>query len=89
MAPMLFAKAILTVCPIKVFNHGRMERYFTYIDDIVEGVTRCCDKPATTNKDYEPNNPGPASSACPQKIFNIGNNQPTNLMHSLKCYKTI
>ena len=47
MAPMLFARAILAGEPIKVFNHGKMQRDFTYIDDIVEGVVRCCDKPAT------------------------------------------
>ena len=51
MAPMLFARAILAGEPIKVFNHGRMQRDFTYIDDIVEGVLRCCDKPATANLD--------------------------------------
>ena len=49
MAPMLFAQAILAGDPIKVFNHGKMQRDFTYIDDIVEGVLRCCDKPATAN----------------------------------------
>ena len=49
MAPMLFARAILAGEPIKVFNHGKMQRDFTYIDDIVEGVLRCCDKPATIN----------------------------------------
>ena len=49
MAPMLFARAILAGEPIKVFNHGKMLRDFTYIDDIVEGVLRCCDKPATAN----------------------------------------
>ncbi len=49
MAPMLFARAILAGEPIKVFNHGKMQRDFTYIDDIVEGVLRCCDKPATAN----------------------------------------
>ena len=54
MAPMLFARAILAGEPIKVFNHGRMQRDFTYIDDIVEGVMRCCDKPATANPDFDP-----------------------------------
>ena len=59
MAPMLFARAILAGEPIKVFNHGRMQRDFTYIDDIVEGVLRCCDKPATANSDFDPLQPDP------------------------------
>ena len=80
MAPMLFARAILAGEPIKVFNHGKMQRDFTYIDDIVEGVLRCCDKPATANPDFDSLNPDPATAAAPHRLFNIGNSQPTELM---------
>ena len=70
MSPFLFADAILNNKPIKVFNHGDMMRDFTYIDDIVEGVVRVADKPATPQ----------ANSSVPYRVFNIGNNQPENLM---------
>ena len=80
MAPMLFARAILAGEPIKVFNHGRMQRDFTYIDDIVEGVIRCCDKPATANPDFDALQPDPATASAPHRLFNIGNSQPTDLM---------
>ena len=80
MAPMLFARAILAGEPIKVFNHGRMQRDFTYIDDIVEGVIRCCDKPATANPDFDALRPDPATASAPHRLFNIGNSQPTDLM---------
>ena len=80
MAPMLFARAILAGEPIKVFNHGKMQRDFTYIDDIVEGVLRCCDKPATVNADFDPLLPDPATAAAPHRVFNIGNSQPTELL---------
>ena len=76
MAPMLFARAILAGEPIKVFNYGKMQRDFTYIDDIVEGVIRCCDKPATVNPDFDPLQPDPAATAAPHRVFNIGNSQP-------------
>ena len=80
MAPMLFARAILAGEPIKVFNHGKMQRDFTYIDDIVEGVLRCCDKPATANAAFDPLQPDPATAAAPHRVFNIGNSQPTELL---------
>jgi len=80
MAPMLFARAILADEPIKVFNHGRMERDFTYIDDIVEGVIRCLDKPATADPGFDPLAPDPATAAAPHRLFNIGNSQPTPLL---------
>ena len=70
MSPFLFADAILKSRPIKVFNHGDMMRDFTYIDDIVEGVVRVLDKPATPE----------AGSNVPYRVFNIGNNQPEKLM---------
>lgn len=84
MAPMLFARAILAGEPIKVFNHGRMQRDFTYIDDIVEGVLRCCDKPATANLDFDPLQPDPATAAAPHRVFNIGNSQPTELLRFIE-----
>ena len=80
MAPMLFAKAILAGDPIKVFNHGRMRRDFTYIDDIVEGVIRCLDKPATPAEHFDPSHPDPATSWAPHRIFNLGNSQPVELL---------
>ena len=84
MAPMLFARAILAGEPIKVFNHGDMQRDFTYIDDIVEGVVRCCDKPATANVDFDPLQPDPATAAAPHRLFNIGNSQPTELLRFIE-----
>jgi UDP-glucuronate 4-epimerase len=80
MAPMLFPKAMLDGRAIDIFNHGEMQRDFTYIDDIVEGVVRVVDKPATPDPDYDPSNPDPATSDAPYRLFNIGNNNPTRLM---------
>ncbi|MEY3544406.1 MAG: hypothetical protein RLZZ247_563 [Cyanobacteriota bacterium] len=80
MAPMLFARAILAGEPIRVFNHGRMQRDFTYIDDIAEGVIRCLDKPATADPLFDPLQPNPATAAVPHRVFNIGNAQPTELL---------
>ncbi|WP_415399084.1 NAD-dependent epimerase [Synechococcus sp. W4D4] len=84
MAPILFAKAILSGRPIKVFNQGQMQRDFTYIDDIVEGVIRCLDKPATADPNFDPLNPNPATAAVPHRLFNIGNSQPTPLLRFIK-----
>jgi len=81
MAPMLFAKAILAGEPIKVFNNGQMRRDFTYIDDIVTGVIACLDKPATADPAFDAANPDPATSWAPHRVFNIGNAQPTELLH--------
>ncbi|MBV2352038.1 NAD-dependent epimerase [Synechococcus sp. HK05] len=80
MAPMLFARAILAGEPIRVFNHGRMQRDFTYIDDIVQGVIRCLDKPASADPLFDPLQPNPATAAVPHRLFNIGNAQPTELL---------
>ena len=84
MAPMLFAKAILAGEPIKVFNNGQMWRDFTYIDDIVTGVIACLDKPATADPAFDAANPDPATSWAPHRVFNIGNAQPTELLHFIK-----
>lgn len=80
MALFLFTKAILQVEPIQVFNHGHMVRDFTYIDDIVEGVVRVIDRPATPDPAWRGSDPDPATSYAPYRIFNIGNNQPVELM---------
>jgi UDP-glucuronate 4-epimerase len=78
MAPFLFTDAILNDREIKVFNHGKMKRDFTYIDDIVEGIIRIQDVVPLRNA--ENNNTSPASSKAPYKVFNIGNNEPIALM---------
>ena len=80
MALFLFTKAILKGEAIPVFNKGQMIRDFTYIDDIVEGVIRVLDKPASANANFDPNVPDPATSASPYRIFNIGNGNPVPLM---------
>ena len=80
MALFLFTKAILAGKPIDVFNHGQMVRDFTFIDDIVEGVIRVLDKPATPSASFDASNPDPGTSNAPYRVFNIGNNQPTPLM---------
>jgi len=80
MAPMLFADAILKGRAIKVFNNGNMQRDFTYIDDIVNGVIAVIDKPAAPNPDWDGNAPDMASSYAPYRIYNIGNSTPINLM---------
>jgi UDP-glucuronate 4-epimerase len=84
MAPMLFARAILTGEPIRVFNHGAMERDFTYIEDIVAGVIHCLDKPATANPNFDPLAPDPATAAAPHRLFNIGNRQPIPLLRFIE-----
>ena len=80
MALFLFTKAILAGEPIKVFNNGKMQRDFTYIDDIVEGIIRVTDKPATPNPDWDASSPDPGTSSAPYRLYNIGNNSPVSLM---------
>lgn len=80
MAPFLFTKAILAGEPIKVFNHGNMQRDFTYIDDIVTGVLQCADVPPVRAESSESKTNTPASSAAPYQVFNIGNSKPVKLM---------
>ena len=81
MALFLFTKAILEGRPIDVFNHGQMRRDFTYIDDIVEGVIRTSDHTAPPNPAWDSDCPDPATSTAPYRIYNIGNNNPVELMH--------
>jgi UDP-glucuronate 4-epimerase len=84
MAPFLFTKAILEGKPINVFNYGKMRRDFTYIDDIVEGVIRVLDKVPQANPNWLSDAPDPSSSNAPYKLYNIGNNQPVELMHFIE-----
>ena len=80
MSPMLFAKAILAAEPIRVFNHGKMFRDFTYISDIVEGVVRVLRKPAMPHSSFDRSTPNPSISWAPHRIFNIGNSNPLPLL---------
>lgn len=79
MALFLFTRAILAGEPIKVFNEGRMQRDFTYIDDIVEGVVRVTRQPAAPNKAWDSSQPDPGTSSAPYRLYNIGNNNPVLL----------
>ncbi|MCP5237250.1 MAG: NAD-dependent epimerase [Zoogloeaceae bacterium] len=80
MALFLFTKAILEGRPIDVFNHGRMRRDFTYIDDIVQGVVRTMDHVAEGDPAFDPDQPDPGRSKAPFRVFNIGNHNPVELM---------
>jgi len=80
MALFKFTNAILAGKSIQVFNHGKHKRDFTYIDDIVEGVVRVLDQPAKANSDWSGNKPDAASSLSPWRVYNIGNNNPVELL---------
>lgn len=80
MAPMLFAHAMLAGEPIKVFNHGQMQRDFTYIDDIVAGVIATLDRPPQPDPDFDRANPSAAGSWAPYRVLNIGHSDPVELM---------
>ncbi len=84
MSPSLFAGAILRGEPINVFNEGKMQRDFTYIDDIVEGVVRVIDKVAEPNSEFNTSAPDPATSYAPYRVYNIGNNEPVQLMEFIE-----
>ena len=84
MAPMLFAKAILAGEPINVFNNGNMERDFTFIDDIVEGVARVVQQPAEPDFSWNSERPDPATSYCPYRVYNIGNNKKERLLYFIQ-----
>ncbi|HEY9813820.1 MAG TPA: NAD-dependent epimerase [Candidatus Sericytochromatia bacterium] len=84
MALFLFTKAILSGRPIDVFNYGKMRRDFTYIDDIIEGVVRVIDNIPQPNPNWSPEAPDPGTSKAPYKIYNIGNNQPVELMRFIE-----
>ncbi len=80
MAPVLFADAMLSGRAIRVYNEGRMTRDFTYVDDIVTGVVRVLDKPATPDTSFDPARPDPSTSNAPWRLFNIGNSTPVPLL---------
>jgi len=80
MALFLFTKAIVEGKAIDVFNNGKMRRDFTYVDDIVEGIIRLLVKVPKGNEKWDGNNPDPASSFAPYRVFNIGNNKPVELL---------
>jgi len=84
MALFLFTRAILADAPIKVFNHGRMQRDFTYIDDIVEGVVRVMSRLPRADVAWRSDAPDPGSSYCPYRIYNIGNNRPVELNYFIE-----
>jgi len=84
MALFLFTKAIYEGKPIKVFNHGKMQRDFTYIDDIIEGVARVMARLPEPNPAWRGDNPDPGTSYAPYKIYNIGNNNPVQLMEFIE-----
>ncbi len=84
MALFIFTKAILEGKPIDVFNEGRMRRDFTYIDDIVEGVIRVADRTAEPNPTWSGNDPDPGTSYAPNRVYNIGNNSPVELLRFIE-----
>ncbi len=84
MAYFSFTKAILEGQPINVFNQGKMQRDFTYIDDIVEGVLRVADRPPSSDPTWRGDAPDAASSFAPWRVYNIGNNQPVELLRFIK-----
>ena len=88
MALFLFTKAILEGKPIDVFNHGKMQRDFTYVDDIVEGVIRTLDRPAQPDPTWSSDQPDPSASSAPYRLYNIGNHQPVELLRSSKCWSS-
>lgn len=84
MSPWLFTSAILEGRPIDVFNHGKMQRDFTFIDDIAEGSVRVLDHIAQANPDFSTDSPDPGSGNAPYKVYNIGNHQPMELMRFIE-----
>jgi len=84
MALQKFANSIMNEETIKVFNYGNHRRDFTYIDDIVNGIIKVIDNPAVSNSNWDSSNPDPSSSSAPYRIYNIGNNNPVNLLDYIK-----
>ncbi|MBF2047162.1 MAG: NAD-dependent epimerase [Elainella sp. C42_A2020_010] len=84
MALFSFTEAILQGKPIQVYNYGKMRRDFTYIDDIVDGILRVLDRPPASNPDWCATHPDPATSYAPYRIYNIGNNQPVELLRFIE-----
>ncbi|MCB1309909.1 MAG: NAD-dependent epimerase [Leptospiraceae bacterium] len=84
MALFLFTRRMLEGKPIDVFNHGNMQRDFTYIDDIVEGIVRVGNHPAAADPNWSGENPDPSASSAPYRLYNIGNQNPVNLMELIR-----
>ena len=84
MSPFIFVKNILAGNPIDVFNHGRHQRDFTYIDDIVDGVVAVLDRPAPPDPDWSGNSPNPGSSTDQYRVHNIGSHRPVELMRYIE-----
>jgi len=88
MALFLFTKNILAGKPIDVFNYGNHRRDFTYVDDIAQGVVRAADRVATANAQWNGDDPDPGTSKAPYRLYNIGNNQPVELMRYIECIES-
>jgi UDP-glucuronate 4-epimerase len=88
MALFLFTRNILAGRPIDVFNYGHHRRDFTYVDDIVEGVVRACDRPASSNPGWNGAAPDPGTSEAPYRLYNIGNNRPVELLRYIELLET-
>ncbi len=84
MAYFKFTRDILNGTPIDVYNHGMLQRDFTYIDDIVEGIVRVCQQPPSSNPAWDSSSPDPATSFAPYRLYNIGNNQPVALLEFIE-----
>ncbi len=89
MALFLFTKAILADEPIDIFNKGNMLRDFTYVDDIVNGISKIKDRIPAANPNWDSKNPDPATSKAPYQIYNIGNNQPVKLMDFIEALEEV
>ena len=89
MALFRFMRSILNNLPIDVYNHGKMARDFTYIDDIVYGIIKVLDKPASAHLAFDPYRPNPAISSAPYRIFNIGNGQPQSILNYINTLEVI
>ncbi|HYW12413.1 MAG TPA: NAD-dependent epimerase/dehydratase family protein [Longimicrobium sp.] len=88
MAPFLFVRAILEGRPITLFNDGRMERDYTYVDDIVEGLVRVLDRPPGPDPAWSGARPHPGSSAAPYRVYNLGSHRPVSLLHLVRTLET-
>jgi len=84
MALFIFTRAILEGMPIEVYNYGKMQRDFTYIDDIIEGVVRIMDKIPEPNPQWNGRQPDSATSYAPYRLYNIGNNHPVELLYFIE-----
>ena len=81
MSPIIFTKAIILEKEMQLNNFGKIIRDFTYIDDVVESIYRCCQKPAIADKNFNYFNPNPSSSESPYRVFNVGNNNDIEITY--------